>query len=271
MKKTETTLPVAAGETQPEVFTKKAKVIREFKEFAAGLKASAMSLIINSPAEREAAAEIRARSLDHVKRVDAEFLGSQKVAYNLYILVRDGIVGMKSDAEAAKREVESRMSKWDLAEAARIRKENERIEKARIEAEERERAKLERKAEKAETKGDVAKAEELREQAATVQVFAPAGPTMQKSVETESGKTSGAEDFDVVIVDPRAVISAFADGRIAIGTIAMPAAFGGGYTEMKITAAALKAWGKKQVIGNALPVIPGCKVTPKMAYRGFGK
>lgn len=271
MKKNEATLPVVAGQEQPEVFTKKAKLIKEFKEFAAGLKKSAMSLVISSPAEREAAAEIRAKALEHVKRVDAEFLGSQKVAYNLYVLVKDGISGMKVDAETARREAESRMSNWDLAEAARIRKENERIEKERLEAEERERAKLERKAEKAEAKGDAAKAEELREAAATVQVFAPAGPVMQKSVETESGKTSGSADFDVVIVDPRAVINAFADSRFAIGLIAMPLAFGGGYTEMKITAAALKAWGKKQVIGNELPVIPGCKVTPKFAYRGFGK
>lgn len=271
MKKNETTLPVAAGETQPEVFTKKAKVIREFKEFAANLKASALALVINSPAEREAAAEIRASALDHVKRVDAEFLGSQKVAYNLYILVRDGIVGMKSDADVAKREVESRMSKWDLAEAARIRKENERIEKERLAAEERERAKLEKKAEKAEIKGDAAKAEELREQAATVQVFAPAGPVMQKSIETQSGKTSGFEDFKVTIMDPVAVLRALADGRIAVGNMSLTSAFGGGYSEMKITAAALKAWGKKQVIGNALPVIPGCKVEPDMSYRGFGK
>lgn len=271
MKKNETTLPVAAKSAQPEVFTKKSKLIKELREFAAGLKSSAMSLVISSPAQRAAAAEIRAKSLDHVKRVDAEFLPAQKAAYNIYTLVLDGIKGMKADAETARREAEKRMSEWDQAESIRIRKEQERIEKERLEAEERERAKLEKKAEKAEVKGDMAKAEELREAAATVQVFAPAAPVMRKSFETESGKTNGSEDFDVVIVDPRAVISAFADGRIAIGTIATASAFGGGYSEMKITAAALKAWGKKQVIGNALPVIPGCKVTPKFSYRGFGK
>jgi hypothetical protein len=271
MKKNETTLPVAAKSAQPEVFTKKSKLMKELREFAAGLKSSAMSIVISSPAERAAAAEIRAKALDHVKRVDAEFLPAQKAAYNLYSLVMDGIKGMKSDADIAKREIEMRMSKWDLAEAARIRKENERIEKERLEAEERERAKLERKAEKAEVKGDIAKAEELREQAATVQVFAPAGPVMPKSIETESGKTSGSEDFKVTIFDPVAVIRAISDGRIAIGTMALSSAFGGGYSEIKITAAALKAWGKKQVIGNALPIIPGCKVEPDMSYRGFGK
>ncbi|MFA5424469.1 MAG: hypothetical protein WC374_11500 [Phycisphaerae bacterium] len=271
MKKNETTLPVAAKSAQPEVFTKKSKLMKELREFAAGLKASAMSLVISSSAEREAAAEIRAKALDHVKRVDAEFLPAQKAAYNLYSLVMDGIKGMKADADTAKREIETRMNEWDKAEKIRIQKEQARIQKELDEAKAREQAKLERKAEKAEIKGDIAKAEELREQAETVQVFAPAGPVMPKSIETESGKTSGSEDFDVVIVDPRAVIRAITDGSIAIGTIATSSAFGGGYTEIKITAAALKAWGKKQVIGNALPLIPGCKVTPKFSYRTYGK
>lgn len=263
-----TSLPVHA---EPEVLVKKRAVVKRLRETAAAILAEAKSLVIKSQVEREAAAEIRARAKAHDAEVDKEFGEPLKVAKLLYDMTRDSVAGMKDDAKAAVKVIEGSMSAWDLAEKERIRKEQEKAERERLEKEERERAKLERKAAVAEEKGDAAKAEELREQAESVQVFSPAAPVQQKMYATASGKSTSVDDFEVVITDVKAVVLALADGRIPPGVLNLTAAFGGGYSEFRVTAAQLKAWGKKQVIGDALPEIPGCKVTRKMAYKGVGR
>lgn len=255
----------------PVEFTKNAAKIKQIEAEGLQLFENAKTIKISDDAIRQQMVEIRERSRAIVKDVTERFDKAKKTAYQIYKFVTDGIDRMQSNPNAAIKIANSKLSDYDLAKEQKAKELAAEIERKRKAEEEKERQRLLAKAEKAEAKGQSEKAGELRDLAETVQVFAPPPPQIERITRTENGGTTQAKDYDVRITDPMAVLRALADGRIAVGIISLKKNQETGAVDaMTITAAALKEWGRKQVFGDTLPLIPGCDVKWKMVYRGLG-
>ena len=263
-------LPIQAAIAEPDVLVKNAGAIKQFQQQGEALLAEAMTIEIVDDASRERMAEVRERGRQMVKAVDAKFDTARDTAYKIYLLVKDRISGMKRDPEEAQKIAERKMSNYDLKREQELKAIQAEAERKRLAEEEKERQRLLAKAEKAAEKGNAEKAEELRQAAEEVIVFSPAAPIMPKTIETDSGKTSSKKDFDVRITNPKEVIAALASGHLPPGIIAAKREPEGHYSELKITAAAIKKWAEQQRLGDELPAAPpGCSIKAVFKYRGF--
>jgi hypothetical protein len=268
-EKKETNAEELATLDAPVVYLIKHKPeIAEIKAQGSALFALARDIAINNAETRAGISEIRERARQLVKDIDEKFDKSRDTAHKIYQLVLDGIKGMKADPEKAIKIANSKMSDYDMEQdriAAAAKAEADRKAK---EIEDREREKLLKRADKAEEKGNEEKAEDLRAQADDLHVFIPSAPGPEKTTHTESGSTSGKKDFDVFIIEPMTIIREISAGHILPGVIAQTKSREGYTVELKITAAALKKHGEMHRVGAALPVIPGCRVIPKISYSG---
>lgn len=255
-------LPVHA-----EVMTKNKALIAKIKASGASILAEVKALLIKDDAARERAAELRAQAKKLNKEVDAKFDQARDAAWKIYNFVKDGIADMKVDADKAVKILDRAMSDYDLE---KDRKAKEAEAKAQAEAEalkKKEQEKLNAKAEKAEAKGNEEQAAILREQAENVQVFVPTGVSApEKTTRTETGTTSGSKDFDVVIVEGMTVLRHVAAGTLEPGVVRIKRDAQGYIAEMVINPTTIKKVAEMKVIGDVLPVIPGCKMIPKVSY-----
>jgi hypothetical protein len=117
--------------------------------------------------------------------------------------------------------------------------------------------------------GKTEKAEETLQKAEDVFIPAPVLPPVERRTTTESGSTSSRKDFDVFIIDEMAVIRAIASGAILPGAInKLKDKEKVNVIELSITTAAIKKQAEMRRVGNALPVIPGCRVVEKYVQTG---
>lgn len=248
MKKTETILP-------DEVLPKKAGLMAKFEEKGELILRAASAMVVQDEHGRARAAEVREQARQVIKEIEAEFKEDREAAHGLWKRIVARIKRMTDTPEKVIAILEEKMSAY-LSEQERIRRAAE--DKARKEAEaeaERERQKLLKAAEKAEAKGNAEAAELKRMEAENVQVIAPviAGP--DKMIRTDSGSTSASKDFDLVIVDPTAIIRALAAGAMPIACV-----------DFKL--GVIKRFAEMKRVGDQLPVIPGCRLTPKYNFSG---
>lgn len=230
---------------------------------AALLKTAEALVVIESDEDRARAAELRVKAIAQTKAIEEEFGGDVKKAYSLWQDLKARVNRLVYFPNEVKKLVDKKMSDYDLkklreAEEARLKAEREKAELDR-----KEREKLLRQAEAAKAKGQEEKAEVLEEQAAAVNNFVPAAEIApEKMVETKSGKTTSMQDFDIVVENPAIFIREVVVGREEWNLVAEKPG-------------PLKEYAKRKRTGAALPVIPGCRLTPKISYRnvttGSGK
>ena len=108
------------------------------------------------------------------------------------------------------------MSTWLIAEERRVKQEKEEADRLEAKRVAEEKAKLEKKAVKAEEKGKDTQAEALREQAASV-AFVPA--PVKQAVSFAGTGTSARDDISVEIVDPRLFLKYLMDSGANIATL----------------------------------------------------
>jgi hypothetical protein len=147
-----------------------------------------------------------------------------------------------------------KMSVWSTEDDRKRRIEQARLDAERRAAEEKERARLAKLAEKAEAKGQEEKAEALREKAEDV--FIPQAivqPEVEKSVKTDSGTITQTKDIVIEITDELEVIKAIASELLPIGIVTI--------SNSKLKAAV-------KLIG--MKTVPGCRITEeiKQTFRG---
>jgi hypothetical protein len=132
-----------------------------------------------------------------------------------------------------------------LTEQERIRREAQaKLDAERRKQEEVERKRLEERAAKAEEKGKVEKAEELREKAAEVYIPpAIVQPEVEKTTYMDAGTISQKKDIEVEVIDSFALIKAVASGAVPP-------------TIIKIDEGALK----KYIKAAGLKQVPGCQI-----------
>jgi hypothetical protein len=109
--------------------------------------------------------------------------------------------------------IKGQIGNYELGQEKIRREEEERLQIIIKEQEEREKAKLLKRAEKAGAKGNVEKAEELREQAEMV--FIPTPQLVSTTIQKTKGVSSRI-DYDVEVVDMMILIKAIANGEITI-------------------------------------------------------
>lgn len=114
----------------------------------------------------------------------------------------------QADAIASKKIVVYRQEERRKAEEAQRKADQERLAR-----EQKEREKLMRQAEKAEAKGNTEKADMLANQAAEVHA-APTvvEPAVKKTEVSNMGSITGIPDWDVTIINPKAIIRAVSEG-----------------------------------------------------------
>lgn len=251
---------MAVVPVQAAVLVKKKDLIARIKLRGAALLKTSLALVIKDDTARLKAAEIREQARQSNKEVDNNFSAAKDTAYKIYCLVKDGIADMKVDADKAIGDVNKKMSDYDLEKKrlAKIESDKAEVEKNRLDKIEKD--KLEAQAKKAEAKGNEEKAEILREQAAQVNNFVPSsggiGPA--KRTETTSGTTSGSEDFTIEVTNPAIFIQ-----QVVLN--------GGNFGFVEFKNGPIKRYAEGKKIGDTLPLIPGCKLTPKMSYMGRAK
>lgn len=108
-----------------------------------------------------------------------------------------------------------------LTEQEQIRRaEQLRLDREREERERKEREKLEKRAAAAEAKGDVGKADALRERAEEVHIpVAMAEPVVDRTVRTGNGAVSQRTEYTVEVTDVKAFCAEIAAGNVPPGVV----------------------------------------------------
>jgi hypothetical protein len=241
---------------KPPAFTKNAKFIAEVKEKGIVLFDSAKALVLKTDDDRIRMADIREQARQLSKSVDQKFSDSLSTAKMIYEFVRDGISSMKTDPKSTVEIANEKMSDYDLEKKRKADEEARKaaVEKARLDKIEAD--KLLARAAKAEEKGNEEKAEILREQATQVNNFVPTAETgPEKQTRTESGLTSGRLDFTIEVVNPAVFIQ-----QVVLN--------GGNFGFVEFKNYPIKRYAENKRIGDTLPAIPGCRLTPKVSYSG---
>ena len=110
-----------------------------------------------------------------------------------------------------------------LTEQENIRKEEQRkLDAERLKKEEAERKRLEKRAEKAEEKGNIGKADELRDMAEDVYIPpAIVVPEIEKTTRQDAGTVSQKKGIEVIILDEMAILKAVVGGLLPIGIVSI--------------------------------------------------
>ncbi len=164
---------------------------------------------------------------------------------------------MLNPVKAKRMLLSTKMSVWSTEQDRQRRIEQARLDAERRAAEEKERARLEKLAEKAEAKGNTEKAETLRDKAEDVSIpQAIVQPEVEKSMKTDAGTITQTKDIVVEVTDEMEIVKAIAAGLLPIGIVTI--------SNSKLKQA-IKLTGAKSV--------PGCRITEevKQVFRGAAR
>jgi hypothetical protein len=220
----------------------------------------ANSLAIVDGTTRAMAADMREKARQFKKKIQELFEKPKKAADLAHTELCDLEKKMYGPADKVIKIIDGKASTYDLEQKrlAQIEADKAAVEKARLDKIEADR--LLARAAKAEEKGQDEKADLLLEQAANVNNFVAAPPAPPKQIRTDSGTTSGTMDFTIEIVNPAVFI------QQVILT-------GGNFGFIEFKNGPIKRYAEGKKIGDTLPTIPGCRLTPKVSYSGraYGK
>ena len=227
--------------------------VEKFKGEGSAIEQQATALQVTDESTRAIAADIRERARQFIKSVKEKFAPAKEKAHQAHVEICALEKGIIDPADRIVKILDKKSSDY-LIELERIRRE----EQAKIDAEikrkeDAEKERLLKLAVKQSENGNTAKAEETLQKAEEVFMPAPVLPSVDKSIKTESGGTSSTKDFDVVVVNPLAVIQEIAAGRLPISAV-------------KVLENVLKNWAKMNRVGDKLPIINGCRLTEKFSF-----
>jgi uncharacterized membrane protein YqiK len=247
------TLPVKAGKAAAD---EKAGLMVSYERRGAALLKTAEALVeVVDDVTRAKASELRVKALAQVKEIEEEFGPDVKKAHSLWQDLKARVNRLSYFPNQVKALVEKRMSDYDLKKIKEANEAKAKADRDKAELDRKERERLLRQAEAAKEKGKEEKAAILEEQAAMVNNFVPAAETgPERMIETKSGKTTSFQDFNIEVENPAIFLREVVVGREE-------------WTLVVEKPGPLKEYAKRKQIGDELPVIPGCRITPKMSYR----
>lgn len=229
--------------------------IAKFKGEGTAIEQRAAALQVVNEETRAEASEMREIARQFKKAVIEKFKASKESAAKAHKEICNLEGEMYGPADRVIKVLDGKANVY-LMEQDRIRQEAEAKARKAAEAEaEKERQKLLKAAAKAEEKGNLEKAEEKRMEAEQVQTYTPifAGP--DKTVRTDSGRTSARKVIVLSVIDPGAVFAAVVRGEIPAGVL-------------EIKQGELKRYAEMKRVGDTVPAIPGCRVTLEYAQIG---
>jgi hypothetical protein len=254
-----------------DVLLGSAEVVK-FKGEGTAIEVAANALVVVDEMGRAQASDMSLLAKQFKKRVKEKFAPAKTAADKAHTAICDLENETLRPADRVIKILDGKMDVY-LQERERIRRAEQAVIDARTkQREDAERERLLKLAVKQAENGKTEKAEETLQRAEDVYIPPPILPSVDKRVVTETGSTSSREDFDVFILDKMAVIRAIASGVILPGAV----------NELKdkekvniigltIMAAALKKQAEMNRVGNALPIIPGCRVKGRFVQTGRAK
>lgn len=248
------------------------EAVEKFKGDGTAIERQAVALAVVDEVTRAQASDMRESARQSIKTVETTFEKARKKALDTHREIVALINTMTGPYERVMKMIDGKMDVY-LREQDRIRA----AEQAKIDAETKrqedaERERLLKLAVKQAENGKTEKAEETLQKAEDVKYVAPVLPPVERSATTETGTTSSRKDFDVFIIDEMAVMRAIASGAILPGAInKLKDKEKVNVIELSITTAAIKKQAEMRRVGNALPVIPGCRVVERYVQTGRSK
>lgn len=166
----------------------------------------AKGLIVRNQESRRVASDFLLKLTDVKKDIERRFhpTANKKRAYDVYKQAGDTEKAFYEPFDEAAEIVKKNIKDFDRDEALKAQKQAQERERAALEKEEKEREKLLKKAERADVKGDVAKAEALREEAEAVVVIP------EVSVQEKTKKLI----WKCEVIDPRLACQSVAVGKL---------------------------------------------------------
>lgn len=230
-------------------------LVRYYEQQGTVLLQQARALKIVDQDSREAASEFVLRTRENIKKIKDWREPVIKKAYELHRSLTAERNQLVKPFEDAQRLVDAEISR-DFMEQKRLEREaREKAEREAKAAEEREKARLDALALKQMERGDMAKAEQTMARAEQVFVAPAAPPPTIKTTATAYGSTTMKLDFDVQVVDMKALCGAIASGKVP-GKV------------LSLALAEMKAYIKGNKDGDVYPVIPGVVITEKARTSG---
>ena len=239
---------------QVEVLVDREEVVK-FKDEGTAIERSATALAVVDEDTRLQAADMRERARQFKAAVVARFKEPKEAADKAHKAVVALEKEMYGPAERVITILDRKSSDYLMALERQRRAEEERLRKEAEAKAEAERKRLEKLAEKQMDAGKIEKAGETIARAEEIQVEAPVLPTIDRSVKTEAGGTSGSKDFDVAVDNVMLVVRQVVDGKLPIACI-------------EVKTSAIKAHAKLNTVNGKLPVIPGVRLIEKFRFSG---
>lgn len=239
---------------QVEVLVGREEVVK-FKDEGTAIEQRARALEVVSEETRLEAADMRERARQFKKAVQDRFKGPKDSAFKAHKDICALEAEMYGPADRVIKVLDSKSSAYLMELERQRRAEEERLRKEAEAKAEAERKRLEKLAERQMEAGKFEKAEETIARAEDVQVMAPILPSIDRSVKTEAGGTSGSKDFDVSVDNVLLVIRQVSDGKLPIACI-------------DIKASVIKSWVKLQTVNGKLPQIPGVRLVERFRFSG---
>lgn len=239
---------------QVEVLVGREEVVK-FKDEGTAIERSAVALAVVDEETRLQAADMRERARQFKAAVMARFKEPKEAADKAHKAVVALEKEMYGPAERVITILDRKASDYLMALERQRRAEEERLRNEAEAKAEAERKRLEKLAERQMEAGKFEKAEETIARAEDVQVMAPILPSIDRSVKTEAGGTSGSKDFGVAVDNVLLVIRQVADGKLPIACI-------------EVNTSAIKAHAKLNTVNGKLPVIPGVRLIERFRFSG---
>lgn len=178
------------------------------------------AVVVNSPESYENAGTVVASLESLKKKITAYWKDPIAKAFDAHRALTEKRNEMLKPVDEKIKSLRKKISEYLTAVERKKREEQARLAREAAEKEAKEKAKLEKKAERAEENGNTAKAAAIREQAENV--FVPmniASSEVEKTTRTEDATISAKKDIEIVITEPLEIIKGIASGKIPISVV----------------------------------------------------
>jgi len=232
------------------------KEVEKFKGEGTEIESAAVALEVKDEISRAQMSDMRERARQFKKSVQAWFKESKEAADLAHTKICDLEKKTFGPADRVIKIADGKMNQYLLEEDRKHQEAQAKIDAETKRREDAERERLLKLAVKQADNGKTEKAEETLQKAEDVYIPPTVlPPSLDKTVKTEAGGTSSRKDFDIVVENPDMFIK-----MVVLG--------GGNYGFIEFKGGPIKRYAEGKRIGNNLPVIPGCRITPKYGFAG---
>jgi hypothetical protein len=201
---------------------------------------------------------MRERARQFKKAVQARFESPKEAAHKAHTEICALEKDMIGPADRVIKITEGKMNTYLLEEDRKHRAEQARIDAETAERDRKEKERLDKLAEKQLEAGKFDKAQETIDRAEAVYTPPPVLPSLDKSVKTDAGNTNARKDFDITVENQSLFIQ-----QVVLGD--------GNFGFIEFKNGPIKRYAEGKRVGDNLPIIPGCRITPKFGFSGRSK